>query len=575
LLHYFSIKHQNIFRKKYVFLIIAAVFLILALAIIFSEFNQVKSNNKISLQELSYSKRYIDSTNCIREQYGLLKKSLNNHISNDELLSYSFLTLSYIKFKNADSIHKYYQKAALLANNMQQSSSIGYFLYAKYRFNRYFDIPKAENELLEAIGIFQKDSNYFWTSKCAVSLAYSSDKINKKWCDLGLEFAKKSKHPDAILSALNCQSTYLKEQYESTLVSKQQVTNAYENAINFAEQNTINEKFELAIVYLNYANWMSNFSNSFQVIENPLNKAIEIAKEYNIMSVLLCSFGIKSQIYININKLKEAEKILLEGLNYSLNIPFKDYRILKNYYSDLKKVVLLQNNLEKFVEYDKDYIQASEKYAITAESETTKNISIKYDIKSLDDKIINLKSQNRLKSFLFGLTLVFLIVISVLFYYYHRSIKIEQALEVQKLVDMQKNLMNNILHLEKKNKILNEIKDQLLSSEKENSKSENNKIIKIINNGLLVDEDFEKFSNNFSTIYPLFFNKLQKIANNTLTKLDLRYCGFILMNVSNKEIANQMNVEPKSIRMARYRIKQKLQLGKDESLDGFIQELSE
>lgn len=46
------------------------------------------------------------------------------------------------------------------------------------------------------------------------------------------------------------------------------------------------------------------------------------------------------------------------------------------------------------------------------------------------------------------------------------------------------------------------------------------------------------------------------------------------MKLSTKEIASQMNVEPKSIRMARYRIKQKLNLGKDEDLDQFIQQLS-
>ena len=44
------------------------------------------------------------------------------------------------------------------------------------------------------------------------------------------------------------------------------------------------------------------------------------------------------------------------------------------------------------------------------------------------------------------------------------------------------------------------------------------------------------------------------------------------MKVSNKEMASQMNVEPKSIRMARYRIKQKLELSKDEDLDVYIQQ---
>jgi DNA-binding CsgD family transcriptional regulator len=87
----------------------------------------------------------------------------------------------------------------------------------------------------------------------------------------------------------------------------------------------------------------------------------------------------------------------------------------------------------------------------------------------------------------------------------------------------------------------------------------------------VVDDDFDKFKNNFNSIYPEFFEKLQQKANHTLTQLDLKYCGFILMKVTNKEMAMQMNVEPKSIRMARYRIKQKLQLSKEDDLDQFIQ----
>ena len=59
---------------------------------------------------------------------------------------------------------------------------------------------------------------------------------------------------------------------------------------------------------------------------------------------------------------------------------------------------------------------------------------------------------------------------------------------------------------------------------------------------------------------------------NKLTRLDLKYCTYIFMGLTNKEIAMKMNVDPKSIRMARYRIKQKLDLAKEDSLDQFIQE---
>jgi DNA-binding NarL/FixJ family response regulator len=42
------------------------------------------------------------------------------------------------------------------------------------------------------------------------------------------------------------------------------------------------------------------------------------------------------------------------------------------------------------------------------------------------------------------------------------------------------------------------------------------------------------------------------------------------MGLTNKEIASRLAVEAKSIRMARYRLKQKLNLQKEESLDVFL-----
>ena len=136
----------------------------------------------------------------------------------------------------------------------------------------------------------------------------------------------------------------------------------------------------------------------------------------------------------------------------------------------------------------------------------------------------------------------------------------------------QKELMNSVLHLERKNEILTELKEKLLSQNKDQPATIKDTIFKTIDEGLTVDDDFEKFKNNFNTIYPEFFNRLQIKAKNALTPLDLKYCGYILMKVSNKEMASQMNVEPKSIRMARYRIKQKLELSKDEDLDVYIQQ---
>ncbi len=73
--------------------------------------------------------------------------------------------------------------------------------------------------------------------------------------------------------------------------------------------------------------------------------------------------------------------------------------------------------------------------------------------------------------------------------------------------------------------------------------------------------------------YPYFFEQLQQQANNTLTELDLKYCAYIKMGMGNKKMASLLNIENKSISMAKYRIKQKLQLRKDDDLEKYIENI--
>lgn len=71
----------------------------------------------------------------------------------------------------------------------------------------------------------------------------------------------------------------------------------------------------------------------------------------------------------------------------------------------------------------------------------------------------------------------------------------------------------------------------------------------------------------------LFKEKLQQIAPTRLTNLDLRYAKLITSNRNNLEIAEELGVEPKTVRMTKYRLKQKLRLSKEQDLKSFLQDL--
>ncbi len=86
------------------------------------------------------------------------------------------------------------------------------------------------------------------------------------------------------------------------------------------------------------------------------------------------------------------------------------------------------------------------------------------------------------------------------------------------------------------------------------------------------DELWEDFKIQFEKIRPEFFNRLKEVAPN-LSVNDLKHCTYIVSNLKSKEVAQLINVSPRSVETTRYRIKKKLGLEKEESLYDLLAEL--
>jgi len=136
---------------------------------------------------------------------------------------------------------------------------------------------------------------------------------------------------------------------------------------------------------------------------------------------------------------------------------------------------------------------------------------------------------------------------------------------------LEKALLAGTLRIEEKNSILEVLKQKASQAD---SPVIARQIGRIVNQNLRMDKNSQELQ-SIADIHPGFFNALQNSAGNTLTRLDLKYCSYIAMGLENKDIAIRLGVEPKSIRMTRYRLKQKLHLGKTDNLDLFIKTSAE
>ncbi|WP_139258817.1 helix-turn-helix transcriptional regulator [Chryseobacterium oranimense] len=145
-------------------------------------------------------------------------------------------------------------------------------------------------------------------------------------------------------------------------------------------------------------------------------------------------------------------------------------------------------------------------------------------------------------------------------------LKAEQELLTLQQQKLQNEVMANQLHLQHKNDVLLQLKEKLSNQESVN-------IQQIIREETLTDNDFEKAKFHIQEMHPEFFNNLNKQAKQKLTTLDLKYCAYLYLGMDTKMIANLLNVEPKSVRMTKYRLKQKFDLNAETDLVNYIKEI--
>ncbi|GAB3637175.1 hypothetical protein GCM10027422_27650 [Hymenobacter arcticus] len=92
---------------------------------------------------------------------------------------------------------------------------------------------------------------------------------------------------------------------------------------------------------------------------------------------------------------------------------------------------------------------------------------------------------------------------------------------------------------------------------------------KSIGQHLRVADDWERAVLHFEKIHPEFFAQL-RLRCPALTAGELKQCAYVKLNLTNKDIAGLLNIEPGSVKISHYRIKKKLELPEDESLREFI-----
>ncbi len=284
----------------------------------------------------------------------------------------------------------------------------------------------------------------------------------------------------------------------------------------------------------------------------------------------------------------------------------EDYHKITHHKNKTRTYRWINDGFAKVYKAQKKYQLSLENYKKANNSLVELNNQINVDLTNGFEKELSLQTQSRYekeqiindqgKILMLSITTVVLLVFIVLslveFIRRNRS-------KNKNISTLNKELKNVLKHLKNKNNDLIENKNKIEHLLKLNEQALFSRVLKIstyndaigkindeidsyidknvngavflnaINTRLykLVSEEelWEDFKIQFEKIRPNFFKKLKELAPD-LSINDLKHCTYIVSNLKSKEVAQLINVSPRSVETTRYRIKKKIGLEKKESL---------
>lgn len=141
-------------------------------------------------------------------------------------------------------------------------------------------------------------------------------------------------------------------------------------------------------------------------------------------------------------------------------------------------------------------------------------------------------------------------------------------------------LSNITMNVVRKNEILINIAGRLSKIQRNlagqsidnDTKAEFTRIQNIIQENISHDDDWRTFTHNFDAAYEDFTKRIRALHPG-LTPTELRVCCYLRMGLSSKEMAPLFNISYRSVEMTRYRLRKKLDLGREVNLSDYLRDI--
>lgn len=366
--------------------------------------------------------------------------------------------------------------------------------------------------------------------------------------------------------------------YDKSLSTRIQTKNKFKIAESYNNLGVLNYDMGNSDIALNYYNISAKFKLE---IENYNG----LAPTYNNIA----------RIHLIQNRYQLAEAYLDTALVYGRRIEANKW--ILGSLSLCKDLETARGDYKKALEYSDQYHYLRDSLFSIEKLEKITLLEEQFHAAERDIEIALLEKDNAIRLLwrnVLGVFLALVLILSIFIFYYQRQkikrnkqfYKTKQVLsekEIENLKLKEKDLQHEIYFKNKelasytinfiqKNKLFDNLRvilNNLHETSDQKIKPTIRNMQRLVKRNAHIDKDWEQFKQHFTNVHPYFFQNLKK-HHPDLSPVDLRLSALLKMNLTAKESSAIMGIGPDSVKTARYRLRKKFDLDREDSLTDYL-----
>lgn len=517
-------------------------------------------------------------------------------LSEDKSLEYSDRVMY------AEKALKYAQQDGNILFEIEANSSLGTIALGQYDYNKSLAYLQQAYTLAQKDGAAKQMAEIAYLMGNVYSYLSNFSQAQKYYQEANNSF-KKQKDTIGIAHVLNSLGIIYSKKGDLA-----QSIESYEESLALFE--TVEAEQYMTYPLNNIGDY--NFrQGKFELALNNFQKALTIDQKYKNIKGESIALGNIGWVYRETGKYQEAIQLFKASL--SIAIPEGFDKVVYDNYKDLAETYEQLGEYEQAFRYYKEYSELKDSVLGKETQKQIAELQVKFDTKKKEtalqkaqENVGELIEQDRInqwKVYGIGLGLVFVLVVAI-FIFFRLNNRIKEKRELieknKELHKTQKRLMeselrnkelqntkleeelgyknndllNFALDIARKNEFSTKVLIGLENIEKlkgGDQKKRLKELISFTQSHLKVNEDLESFQMNVEKVNQDFFSRLV-LKYPDLTSGERYLCGLIRLNLTIKDIAAMRNISPKTVEMARYRLRKKLELESSDDLNVFLQD---